>query len=305
LEGLLEVWALAKAMQEPAHYERGAAQVVEPSANAHFGFELVVERLFIGVPGIPGEKVCRLGFEDSLGEAIAAEEGIADAFAGEGVNEVPRIPNERTAGSGKGHPRPIKRNPMASYGFGSFFAEEMPNTLPKRDASGDLGRPANTDIHLPARHGKGPPIPRQIRRHIMKLQFAGHYRIRCIHPHSRIDGRPTRAPIRIDPGAHLGGDAIGSNEIPGLHSLPLREIDNPMPLCAFYAQDGGLWPKADVTGCLAPEPSITGIARRRETHRFPWKGKPHPIPPIIDKYQGRSAQDKRLGRHPADERFTP
>ena len=77
-----------------------------------------------------------------------------------------------------------------------------------------------------------------------------------------------------------------------------------MPLCAFYAQDGGIWPKSDATGCLAPEPSIPGIARRRETHRLPRKGKPHPIPPIIDKYQGGSAQDKRLGRHPADERFS-
>jgi hypothetical protein len=216
LEGLLEVWALAKATQEPAHYERGAAQAVEPSADAHFGFELVMEGLLINVLGIPSEKVRRLGFEDSLGEAIAAQEGIADAFAGEGVNEVPRIPNERTAGSGKGCPCPIKRDPVASYGFWSFFAEEMPNTLPKRDASGDLGRPADTDIHLPARHGKGPPVPRQIRRHIMKLQLAGHYRIRCIDPNSRIDGRPACAPIRIDPGAHLGGDPIGSDKIPGI-----------------------------------------------------------------------------------------
>jgi len=216
LEGLLEVWALAKATQEPAHHERGAAQAVEPSADAHFGFELVMEGLLINVSGIPGEKVCRLGFADSLGEAIAAQEGIADAFAGEGVDQVPRIPNERTAGSGKGCPCPIKRDPVASYGFWSFFAEEMPNTLPKREASGDFGRPANTDIHLPPRHIKGPPVPRQVRRHIMKLQFAGHYRIRCIDPNSRIDGRPACAPIRIDPGAHLGGDPIGSDKIPGV-----------------------------------------------------------------------------------------
>ena len=216
LEGFLEVWALAKAPQEPAHHERGAAQAVEPSADAHFGFELVVEGLLINVSGIPGEKVCRLGFEDSLGEAIAAQEGIADAFAGERVDEVPRIPNEHTAGSSEGHSRPIKWDPMASYGFWSFFAEEMPKTLPKREASGDFGRPANTDIHLPPRHIKGPPVPRQVRRHIMKLQFAGHYRIRCIDPNSRIDGRPACAPIRIDPGAHLGGDPIGSDKIPGV-----------------------------------------------------------------------------------------
>jgi hypothetical protein len=50
----------------------------------------------------------------------------------------------------------------------------------------------------------------------MKLQLTGHHRILCIDPHSRIDGRPAHAPIRIDPGAHLGSDPIGSDKIPGM-----------------------------------------------------------------------------------------